>query len=105
MHEFNMDDSNYAFDLNKILSFINNNSLSKETEIVDLYEMDSDGNPKITSKQTRELKNNSVDQTITIKYDLIKTLLSVILNDEDTNYLANNIAFNTMLVNEFIYKI
>lgn len=108
MNDFIKDKDNFAFDLNKIFSYIHNNDkLAKETEIVDLYEMDAEGKATLTNKTIREAKNTSLDQIDGVKYDLVKLLITSVLSDGDNEYnnTGSNISFNTLLENEFIYEI
>lgn len=108
-------DKSYAFKLEKILNFYANgeNGKNKETEIIDIYEMDADNSPKIVSKQTREVKSNSPTQNENIRYDLIKMFISVLLenntdvknDDEITFDIGTSLAFNTLLDNGYLYEI
>lgn len=104
----------YAINLNKIMNFYSNTDQNKvkETEIIDMYEMDENNIPKLISKQTREIKSNQASQDESFKYDLIKMFLTILLDnnteikdDEITADLGTLLAFNTFLENGFIYEI
>lgn len=99
-----------AFDLKKITSFIQDDSkLAKETEILDSYEIDENGVPKLASKSTREAKSNASEQFSTMKYDLIKLLMLAVLNNNDNengfSEFGSGVSFNTLLENNFLYEI
>lgn len=100
----------YAINLNKILEFYSNteSNKSKESEIVDTYEIDSTNTARLIGKQIREAKSNQPAQNETIKYDLIKMFLTVLLDNDNRTIdvdLGTNLAFNTLLENDFIYEI
>ena len=90
------------------------NEKSKDTEITEGYEKDESGVMMQVSKIIREVNSQGNVQNDTIRYDLIKTLLSVILDKKMMNFgsLENeltydfsfNIAFNTLLKAGIIYK-
>lgn len=100
----------YAINLNKILKFYSDteSNKNKETEIVDTYEIDSTNVARLIGKQIREAKSNQPAQNETIKYDLIKMFLTVLLDNDNRTTdvdLGTNLAFNTLLENDFIYEI
>lgn len=109
-----LNDKTYAFSLNKILDFCQSGEKSRETEIIDTYEMDEHNTPKAVNKQTREVKNNQPTQNENIRYDLIKMLITTLLEnnnaagneiDMEPFDLGTSLAFNTLLSDNFIYEI
>lgn len=107
-------DKNYGFDLKKIISFISNSKENKETEILDNYDSDNDaGEIKLVSKQIRESKSNGLTQIETLKYDMVKMLMSILLDTDITTNtdnieefdLGTSLAFNTLLNEGFIFEI
>ena len=91
------------------------NEKSKDTEITEGYEKNEDGDMIQVSKIIREVNSQGNMQNDTIRYDLIKTLLNVVLDKKIMSFgsLENelsydfsfNIAFNTLLAEGIIYEI
>lgn len=88
---------------------------SKDTEITEGYEKTEEGALIQTSKIVREVNSQGNMQNDTIRYDLLKTLLNVVL-DKNVMAFGNldaeqqfdfsfNLAFNTLLNLEIIYEI
>jgi hypothetical protein len=79
------------------------------------YEKSDTGDMVQVSKIIREVNSQGNTQNDTIRYDLIKTLLSVILDKKVMNFgsLENevqydfsfNVAFNTLVKEGIIYEI
>lgn len=107
----------YAIDIKKIFEFVNysDKSTSSEQEITDGYEMidDGKGSLKQTSKVIRELKTPGNSQIDNIKYDLVKSLISMLLtfDDTDRDYDEDDLPFgvkitlNTLIAEGFLYEI
>ena len=91
----------YYFDLEKIYEFVTltDNNPPKEQEILDTYETDG----SLSQKTIRELYLQGNNQTNTIRYDLIKTIIMQILNiGTSETSLGDSIAVETMLKGEFL---
>ena len=114
---FTPDNRKWGVDIDKFtkICLTSDNEKSKDTEITEGYEKDDNGNFTQTSKIIREVNSQGNMQNDTIRYDLFKTLLSVILDKKVMGFgsLENeiqydfsfNIAFNTLLKEGIIYEI
>lgn len=114
---FTPDNRKWGVDIDKFtrMCLTSDNEKSKDTEITEGYEKDDNGTMTQVSKIIREVNSQGNMQNDTIRYDLIKTLLSVILDKKMMNFgsLENevrydfsfNIAFNTLLKAGIIYEI
>jgi hypothetical protein len=88
---------------------------SKDTEITEGFEKLEDGSLVQTSKIVREVNSQGNMQNDTIKYDLLKTLLNVVLDKNIMSFgnleaemevdFSFNLAFNTLRKLEIIYEI
>ena len=105
---FKLNGKKYVFDINKISEFVNysDKNTSKEIEILDNYE-----GAKVINKTVRELTTPANAQIDNIKYDLIKTFISVILGYTDVDVAEDElpfgvaICFNTLINEKFLVKV
>lgn len=104
-------DKKYGLNLKEIKKFCFDGDSGRETEIVETYIM-NDGEPTLDSKQSRDFKSNS--QQDTMRYDLIKTLITVLLTNEsiadggevdDNLDFASALAMNTLIEANILYEI
>lgn len=114
---FTPDNRKWGIDIDKFtkICLTSDNEKSKDTEITEGFEKDESGAFTQTSRIIREVNSQGNIQNDTIRYDLFKTLLSVILDKKIMNFgsLENetqydfsfNIAFNTLLKEGIIYEI
>ncbi len=114
---FTPDKRKWGVDIDKFtkLCLTSDNEKSKDTEITEGYEKDENGMMTQVSKIIREVNSQGNMQNDTIRYDLVKTLLSVILEKKAMNFgsfenelqfdFSFNIAFNTLLNAGIIYEI
>lgn len=114
---FTPDNRKWGVDIDKFtkICLTSDNEKSKDTEITEGYEKDDNGNFTQTSKIIREVNSQGNMQNDTIRYDLFKTLLSIILDKKVMNFgcLENevqydfsfNVAFNTLVKEGIIYEI
>lgn len=114
---FFADERMWGIDIDKFTSICltSDNEKSKDTEITEGFEKDENGTFTQTSRIIREVNSQGNMQNDTIRYDLFKTLLSVILDKRVMNFggLENelkvdfsfNLAFNTLLKEGIIYEI
>jgi len=113
---FVADGRKWGVDIDKFtkMCLTSDNEKSKDTEITEGYEKDDNGSMTQVSKIIREVNSQGNMQNDTIRYDLIKTLLSVILDKKIMNFgsleselmydFSFNIAFNTLLKAGIIYQ-
>ena len=88
---------------------------SKDSEITEGFEKNENGVLVQTSKIVREVNSQGNMQNDTIRYDLLKTLLNILLDkrvmsfgnmETELNFdFSFNLAFNTLLKLEIIYEI
>ena len=114
---FTPDNRKWGVDVDRFtkMCLTSDNEKSKDTEITEGYEKDDNGSMTQVSKIIREVNSQGNMQNDTIRYDLIKTLLSVVLDKKVMNFgsienevqydLSFNIAFNTLLKAGIIYEI
>lgn len=114
---FTPDGRKWSIDIDKFTKkcLTSDNEKSRDTEITEGYEKNDDGNMVQISKIIREVNSQGNTQNDTIRYDLFKTLLSVILEKKIMSFgtLENevmydfsfNIAFNTLVKEGIIYEI
>ncbi len=114
---FTPDKRKWGVDIDKFtkICLTSDNEKSKDIEITEGYEKDDNGSMTQTSKIIREINSQGNMQNDTIRYDLVKTLLSVILDKKVMNFgtienetmydFSFNIAFNTLLKEGIIYEI
>ena len=114
---FVADERKWGVDIDKFtkMCLTSDNEKSKDTEITEGYEKDDTGSMTQVSKIIREVNSQGNMQNDTIRYDLIKTLLSVILDKKVMNFgsmenelrydFSFNIAFNTLIKAGIIYEI
>ena len=114
---FTPDKRKWGVDRDKFtkICLTSDNEKSKDIEITEGYEKDDNGSMTQTSKIIREINSQGNMQNDTIRYDLVKTLLSVILDKKVMNFgtienetmydFSFNIAFNTLLKEGIIYEI
>ncbi len=100
----------YAMNLQKIADFclVSDKLKNKESEVTEGYEVTDENGPELVSKVVREIKTNGNPQNDTIKYDLIRIFIDVILSADGIlpeMTIGMKIAFNTMLENDFLYEI
>lgn len=112
------DNRKWGIDIDKFtrICLTSDNEKSKDTEITEGFEKDeTTGTFTQTSRIIREVNSQGNMQNDTIRYDLFKTLLSVILDkkvmgfgslENEIQYdISFNIAFNTLLKEGIIYEI
>ena len=114
---FTPDNRKWGVDIDKFtkICLTSDNEKSKDTEITEGFEKDDNGNFTQTSKIIREVNSQGNMQNDTIRYDLFKTLLSIILDKKVMSFgcLENelkfdfsfNVAFNTLIKEGIIYEI
>lgn len=114
---FTQDNRKWCVDVEKFTRYCltSDNEKSKDTEITEGYERNESGDMVQVSKIIREVNSQGNMQNDTIRYDLIKTLLSVVLEkkvmnfgslEKETTYdFSFNLAFNTLLKTGIIYEI
>lgn len=99
-------EGNYILDLDNIIKFcFDNDDKTSDSEITEVYVTDENSkNLTLTSKQLREVKSGDVSSKQTVKYDLIKTFISNLM-DIDSNMVTfgDSVIINTML-NEGLLK-
>ena len=114
---FTPDNRKWGVDIEKFTKYCltSDSEKSKDTEVTEGYEKSESGDMVQVSKIIREVNSQGNTQNDTIRYDLIKTLLSVILDKKVMNFgsleketqfdFSFNIAFNTLLKAGIIYEI
>lgn len=114
---FTPDNRKWGVDIDKFtkLCLTSDNERSKDTEITEGYEKTDGGDMVQVTKVIREINSQGNMQNDTIRYDLLKTLLSVILDkkvmnfgslDKETQFdFSFNVAFNTLVKAGIIYEI
>ena len=114
---FTPDNRKWGVDIDKFtkLCLTSDTEKSKDTEITEGYEKDDNGDMHQVSKIIREVNSQGNIQNDTIRYDLVKTLLSVVLEKKVMSFgtvenelqydFSFNIAFNTLLNAGIIYEI
>lgn len=114
---FTPDNRKWGVDIEKFTKYCltSDSEKSKDTEVTEGYEKSDSGDMVQVSKIIREVNSQGNTQNDTIRYDLIKTLLSVILDKKVMNFgsleketqfdFSFNIAFNTLLKAGIIYEI
>lgn len=114
---FTPDNRKWGVDIDRFtkICLTSDNEKSKDTEITEGFEKDDNGTFTQTSKIIREVSSQGNMQNDTIRYDLFKTLLSIILDKKVMNFgcLENevqydfsfNVAFNTLVKEGIIYEI
>lgn len=102
----------YIFDLEAIMDFVlkSDNTRISNSEITEMYMQDEDTEEMVlTSKQLRELKNNGDSSECTLKYDLIKSFITILDEAEIDNVnelgFLQKMTFNTMLTKGLIKTI
>ena len=103
---FNLDNNGkYVFNIENIMNFIFERNLNRnsDSEITEVYVADDDTKElMLSTKQLREVKGTDFLPTQTVKYDLFKSFLEVLIDMEnkgEITTLGEKIVFNTM-VNE-----
>lgn len=88
---FQIDGEAYALDLNKISEFVfsSHNDKNSETSISEVYaktdeEIDDNSKLKLISKEISENRLNGNNGIDTIKYDLVRQLLEIVMNIGET---------------------
>lgn len=110
---FEYEGDTYVFDLDAIFLYV---LVSKDKEIIekeitDQYEMPSDSSrPRQIAKLVKEVTTPMDKDIDNIKYDLVKTLILVLLNTEETvggipAPFGSKLAFDTLLSMKLIKKI
>jgi hypothetical protein len=114
---FTPDNRKWGVDIDRFtkICLTSDNEKSKDTEITEGFEKDENGSFTQTSRIIREVSSQGNMQNDTIRYDLFKTLLSIILDKKVMNFgsLENevqydfsfNVAFNTLVKEGIIYEI
>lgn len=101
-------DEKYVLDLENIINFIfsNNDSVSTDSEFVDVYSADEANNLILNQRQIREVKNGDATSKNTIRYDLVKMFIEYLM-DADFNEpsFGETVVLNTMLNEELIKKV
>lgn len=93
----------YFLDIDAIAKWCLSSSINpfKESEINEGYDTNEDGDLQMMTKVVRELKTNN-PQDDTIRYDLVKILISPFLGEVKTfEEVANNFSY-TLLFNSLI---
>lgn len=92
-------EGNYILDLDNIIKFcFDNDDKTNDSEITEVYVTDENSkNLTLTSKQLREVKSGDVSSKQTVKYDLIKTFISDLMDMDDILTFGDSIIINTML--------
>lgn len=95
-----MEEKNYVLDLERIFQFVfdSDNDKNVDSELTELYVMDDEtNNLSLSSKQVREIKSNEINNKQTIRYDMVKFLLtSLISMSEEEVTFGETIMLNTM---------
>lgn len=111
------DGKQYGVDISAIerLCFKSDNENSNSIEVTEGFEKSELGNLDLSSKVIREVKSTGNAQNDTMRYDLFKMFLAVVLETRQFPYgsienelkfdIAFNIAFNTLLTYKVIYEI
>lgn len=114
---FTADNRRWGVDIDRFtkICLTSDNEKSKDTEITEGYEKDDNGTMTQVSKIIREVNSQGNMQNDTIRYDLFKTLLMVVLDKKVMNFgcfenelqydFSFNVAFNTLLKEGIIYEI
>ena len=114
---FTPDNRKWGVDVDKFTKYCltSDNEKSKDTEITEGYEKNDNGDMIQVSKIIREVNSQGNMQNDTIRYDLIKTLLSVVLDKKVMSFgnldnelkfdFSFNLAFSTLLKTGIIYEI
>ena len=101
--EINFENEIFAIDIEKVISFIykkDESAAPREHEIIENYEMDENGKgPILVNRTVRDGANNQ--QNDTIKYDLIKTLISYLLERESFDTEKNKYIFDIFYRNPY----
>ena len=98
MSYYNIEDS--QINLQKLFEFVfeGNGDNRVDTEITDGYETDDTTNTlRPLNKVVREVKVGSNESRETYKYDMIKFLLSYVLDEESDEYDGNTTGFKLSL--------
>lgn len=111
------DGKQYGVDVSAIekLCFKSDNEDSNSVEVTEGYEKNDLGKMDFSSKVIREIKSTGNAQNDTMRYDLFKSFLTVVLEKRQFMYgslenelkfdISFNIAFNTLLTYNVIYEI
>ena len=85
---FTPDNRKWGVDIEKFTKYCltSDSEKSKDTEVTEGYEKSDTGDMVQVSKIIREVNSQGNTQNDTIRYDLIKTLLSVILDKKVMNF-------------------
>ena len=114
---FTPDNRKWGVDIDRFtkICLTSDNEKSKDTEITEGFEKDENGSFTQTSRIIREVSSQGNMQNDTIRYDLFKTLLSIILDKKVMNFgclekevqydFSFNVAFNTLVKEGIIYEI
>lgn len=97
----------YMIDFNqfKKICLISSNENSREKEITNGYTLEDDG-LLLTSKIERELKSEGNPQNDIIMWDLVKILITKILEGDAKEMTPSlSIAFNTLIMNNILIEI
>lgn len=93
-------EGNYILDLENIIKFcFDYDDKTSDSEITEVYVTDeTTKNLNLTSKQIREVKSGDVSSRQTVKYDLIKTFISDLMDMDESNLtFGDSVIVNTML--------
>lgn len=95
-----MEEKSYIVDLERIFQFVFESDGDKnvDSELTELYVMDDEtNNLSLSSKQVREMKSSEINNKQTIRYDMVKFLLTSLLSmNEDEVTFGETIMLNTM---------
>ena len=85
---FTPDNRKWGVDIDRFtkICLTSDNEKSKDTEITEGFEKDENGSFTQTSRIIREVSSQGNMQNDTIRYDLFKTLLSIILDKKVMNF-------------------
>ncbi len=95
-----MEEKNFVLDLERIFQFVfeSDNDKNVDSELTELYVMDDETNQlSLSSKQIREMKSGEINNKQTIRYDMVKFLLTSLLSmSEEEVTVGETIMLNTM---------
>ena len=106
-----MEEDNRAYVLNmeNIINFVFEGEREKnsDSEITELYVMDEKTKSmSLSTKQLREVKNSEMTEYQSIRYDLVKMLLTRVFDIENEELtLGETIVINTMMTEGLITEI
>lgn len=107
-----MNDKSYVFDINKIMEFCFDlvDERTNDSEITESYVVNEENNKlEVVSKQVREIKGSDNTSKNTIRYDMIKMFIDVLVNADNGEQrpltFGEAIIINTMINENLIREI